>query len=62
MVRADLVDLCFAGELRDNGCSDDGWLALSRVGEVIALGSVGAIGGGLKLWCWFAVRLGREGD
>ena len=61
VVHAELMDLCCAGVLRDSGCSVDGWLALSCVWVVIALGNVGAIGGGSKLWGWFAVQLGGEG-
>jgi hypothetical protein len=60
-VRAELKDLCCACVLRGDGCSVDGWLALSRVGEVIALRNVGAIGGGSMLWCWVTVRLGEKG-
>ena len=53
---------CRAGVLCGGCCFADGWLALSRVGEVVALGNVEAIGCGSMLWCWFAVRLGGEGS
>ena len=55
------MDLCCADVLRDSGCSVDGWLALSRVRVVNALGNERGIGGVLKLPCWFVVLLGGEG-